>query len=55
MNRKILIVAIITLFFDQLSKVIIEMLIALNEEVILIKNSVCRNIKVISTGSVKKL
>lgn len=38
MNRKILIAAIITLFLDQLSKVIIEMLIALNEEVILIKN-----------------
>lgn len=38
MNRKIFITAILTLFLDQLSKVMIEIFIALNEEIILIPN-----------------
>jgi len=38
MNRKILLVAGITLFIDQVSKVLIEMLFHLNEEWIIIKN-----------------
>lgn len=38
MNRKILIIAIVTLFIDQISKVIIETLLRLNEEFIVIQN-----------------
>lgn len=38
MNRKILIVAVLTLFIDQITKVIIEMLFHLNEEFIILKN-----------------
>lgn len=38
MNRKILIVAVLTLFMDQISKVLIEMFFKLNEERIVIQN-----------------
>lgn len=38
MNRKILIIAIITLFLDQLSKVAVDIFLQLNDEIILIQN-----------------
>lgn len=38
MNRKILLVAVITLFLDQISKAIIEMFLHLNEEIVFIQN-----------------
>ncbi|MCI8575548.1 MAG: signal peptidase II [Bacilli bacterium] len=38
MNRKILLVAIATLFLDQLSKVLIETFITLNEQIVIIPN-----------------
>ena len=38
MNRKILIIATITLFLDQISKSIIEMFLILNEKIIIIKD-----------------